>query len=708
MKLNGKKKIKKQEIKDHEMDDQILDKADHEKLLKCVGLELPKNEPSIKKQKRSEPSKHVSLFSLNQIDKSGGKSKLELQQLLKNVPQSDTTKRLKRKIKEVENSTNQLSAPLPKLVADRIQRKIEYKKTSEDVGKWDHIVQQNRKAPHLSFPLNQEPFHIKTVDEFFKPKSKFLTPLEKEMHALLSNNKCVERPDHDLSVMEEETLAAMSLEEARARLNELRKHRALLSYHEVKSKRQKKIKSRHYHKMLKKQRMKENSKLPPVEDDLEELDRQRAVERASLRHRKGSKWSKNCRIAAKSNEKLKFDLEEQRRKHIQLLEKQVHSDSDNDELKHAEEKKLTIDFFSALKPTEPVSMPSFAKDNPWLRSSSQCGVTKSDKKPSNELQHKVASLNAEKATSDVCVTGVVKNEYTSLKQWLNSNQSPTEQKNKNAETEKIKFKAAVSKLSKLGQEEMSDDDEKFDTQSLVMQTEDGLLEGGMQIDDDDETVKISSKTIKKPRPSKTSSNSSPYSKTDIDFSHVSAPNSISHHQPKGTEDDDEEGQILTIEEAFADDDVVAEFQTERHDIANKTSKGDDVDLDLPGWGSWGGSGTKKKKKIVKKSQGERRRDSNLGHVILNEKRDVYIAKHQVHALPYPFLNKEQFEGSIARPIGDTWNTPETFAAAIKPQVESSMGAIISPINSNELFTNQNKSDEKKRHRQNTFAKKLTV
>ena len=646
-----KAKVKISTELDNSLSDQTLNKADYEKLLKCVGLELPKNEPPVKKQKRSEPSKNVSLFSLNQIDKSGGKNKLELNQLLENVPESHTTKKLKRKIKKVENTTKQLSAPLPKPTSERIQRKVEYKKTSEEVTKWDHIVQKNRKASHLSFPLNQEPFHIKTVDEFFKPNEKFLTPLEKEMHALLSNNKCIERPDHALTVLEEETLAAMSLEEAKARLNELRKHRSLLSYHEAKAKRQKKIKSRHYHKMLKKQRMKEDRKLAPMEEDSEELDRQRAIERASLRHRKGSKWSRNRRIAAKSNEKLKFDLEEQRRKHVQLLERQVHSDSDDDDETNDTHNEPNLDFFSALKPAKPIALPNFVKANPWLR---HCD----DKKE-------------------------------------------TAGNSESVETEEMKFKAAVSKLSELENEEVKDSnsvenrlEEMEDT--TTMQQEEGLVEDDKEQTDDDKNVMVISNVMKKHEKEETYLKEVRFDKGNIDFSHVSLTKPISRLQPKLVESD-EENQKITIEEAFADDDVVAEFQAEKHEIVNKNSQNVDMDSSLPGWGSWGGSGIKKKKKkITKKIKGERRKDSNLGHVILNDKRDVYVSKHQVHTLPYPFVNKEQFEGTIARPVGSTWNTPEIFSAAIKPGVETSIGTIIPPLNSNELFTEQADKAEIKR------------
>lgn len=59
--------------------------------------------------------------------------------------------------------------------------------------------------------------------------------------------------------------------------------------------------------------------------------------------------------------------------------------------------------------------------------------------------------------------------------------------------------------------------------------------------------------------------------------------------------DTEEQQRLTIAQAFADDDVIEEFSKEKEDVVDK-NKPKDIDLSLPGWGSWGGEGIKISKK----------------------------------------------------------------------------------------------------------------
>lgn len=97
-------------------------------------------------------------------------------------------------------------------------------------------------------------------------------------------------------------------------------------------------------------------------------------------------------------------------------------------------------------------------------------------------------------------------------------------------------------------------------------------------------------------------------------------------------DDETHTQRMTIQEAFANDDVIEEFVKEKED-AIEASKPKDLDLSLPGWGDWGGPGideTKRKKKfIVPAKPAAPRKDTSLAHVIINEDRDKKFAKNQV-------------------------------------------------------------------------------
>ena len=110
---------------------------------------------------------------------------------------------------------------------------------------------------------------------------------------------------------------------------------------------------------------------------------------------------------------------------------------------------------------------------------------------------------------------------------------------------------------------------------------------------------------------------------------------IEEHEA-GAEDDESDPlhqKRIDIQQAFANDDVVEEFLQEKSEI-EEASKPKDIDLSLPGWGTWAGAGIKpserKKKQFTKKGKrGPPRKDKELSHVIINEEKSKLFAKNQV-------------------------------------------------------------------------------
>ncbi|KAI0714788.1 Utp14 protein-domain-containing protein [Earliella scabrosa] len=136
--------------------------------------------------------------------------------------------------------------------------------------------------------------------------------------------------------------------------------------------------------------------------------------------------------------------------------------------------------------------------------------------------------------------------------------------------------------------------------------------------------------------------------------------------------------------AFAGDNVVKDFaEAKRREMAEDAPK--EIDTTLPGWGSWGGTGTKRappKPHLVKKVAGidpASRADYKKAHVIISEKRDKKAAKYLVKDLPYPYTSKAQFERSMEVPLGTEWNTRLGFQRATLPKVVTKMGALITPL-----------------------------
>lgn len=116
------------------------------------------------------------------------------------------------------------------------------------------------------------------------------------------------------------------------------------------------------------------------------------------------------------------------------------------------------------------------------------------------------------------------------------------------------------------------------------------------------------------------------------------------------ENENEDENRMTIQEAFADDDVLADFVAEKKKLVDD-SKPKARDLTLPGWGDWAGTGLKvskrkRKRFVVKQAPPPPRKDSHLGAVIINEKRDANIAKHQVRQVNLYLCVKGEVYGCL--------------------------------------------------------------
>jgi len=154
---------------------------------------------------------------------------------------------------------------------------------------------------------------------------------------------------------------------------------------------------------------------------------------------------------------------------------------------------------------------------------------------------------------------------------------------------------------------------------------------------------------------------------------------------------------MNIQEAFADDDVLAEFEKEKTEIIER-DRPKEIDLSLPGWGEWAGSGTpvnqrKKRKFLIQPKPAPPRRDVHLQHVIISEKADEKISEHRVSDLPFPFVDIDQFESLIQQPLGREWNPETAYRRLNQPKVRTRIGVRIEPLNKQDVFLKQNRSKQ---------------
>lgn len=138
-----------------------------------------------------------------------------------------------------------------------------------------------------------------------------------------------------------------------------------------------------------------------------------------------------------------------------------------------------------------------------------------------------------------------------------------------------------------------------------------------------------------------------------------------------------------IKEAFASDNVFTQFQAQKEaEIQADAPK--EVDLTLPGWGSWAGQGLPAPAmgRVIKKVPGldpKKRRDAQMKHVIIHEKRAKKVGKLMVDKVPFPFKSREEYERSLNTPVGKEWNPQTNYVSRIRPRIQVKVGSIIDPI-----------------------------
>lgn len=145
----------------------------------------------------------------------------------------------------------------------------------------------------------------------------------------------------------------------------------------------------------------------------------------------------------------------------------------------------------------------------------------------------------------------------------------------------------------------------------------------------------------------------------------------------------------------------------------KKSLPEDVDLKLPGWGTWGGknikhSSRKKRQFILKFPKDAPRRDENKGNVIIIEENNPAIKKHQVTELPFPFSSVKDYEASMRAPIGRNFVPEKTHRKLIKPAVMTKIGKVIEPMDEDSLVSTKNLKKKRDPGSKEAFFKKRKV
>ncbi|XP_070831703.1 U3 small nucleolar RNA-associated protein 14 homolog A [Chaetodon trifascialis] len=670
---------------------------------------------------RSEAAVQMSEFTVT-ADGEGEKVDLsDLIQTMEKTPAVPT--KTKKQLKSLQRATRTVACPLSKQESERIQRDVAFQKAATEVTQWKSIIKQNQRAEQLVFPLNQEPPGPKPMERVVTGW-KARTPLEEEIFALLSANK---QPINDpvLTPAEEASVRAMSLEEAKIRRAELQKMRVLQSYYESKARRQKKIKSKKYHRVQNKAKRKEflkqfdeMVKTDPAAalEELNKLELARMQERMSLKHQNSGKWAKSKAIMAKYDEGARKAMQQQLEVNKELTQKLVTS-LNNEEEEEEEDAEVLPDFVNDAEKGLDLA-------NPWMRG--KLSEEPTEKEMTVDLTADEPAAAAEEEEEDEeeeAEEEVLLREFESRRKLRRAEEADagpvTSVEEEEEEEEEDDEAAAAEEQDASGKEE----EEISQFTSLFQGAADGRQEaeavgGGVdtsaqleegltrirsledvdllsQEDSAADEVPTQPAAAEDPPPETQKAGKNRKRKRGIELKKVLTKETKVIQVPlaptvEDSEDSEEKlDQRMLIKEAFAGDDVVSDFLKDKRKQED-AGKPQVVNLVLPGWGEWGGTGLKpsrhKRRRFrVKVAPPPPRKDQHLPSVIISEKRNSSVSLHQVSSLPFPFQNHEQFESTIRSPLGRTWNTEQTVRKVSKPRVVTQLGAIIEPMSREELM-----------------------
>lgn len=516
-----------------------------------------------------------------------------------------------------------VDAPLPASQQGQIDRSVAYERTTRDISKWAPVIQKNRDAEQLKFPLQQEamaPPRVSshTLVSTFSPT----TELEKEISGIMARDGVTfigtaSKTATPAGTLDDLPVVHLDPEQVHRDMVRLRSSKF---FADIRSRRQAKIKSKTYRKMLAKERMRAEAEaiasgnlgalgklgmLSTTADDEDarrerrmKLEMDRARERLTLRTRKVNKWAQELLHRRHGDADGRLKIIEQLKDKERLRQEIYGARDELDELDELDE----------------ASDASDASEDEEDGDGAAGTDADADADAGNALEHApVDDYEVQEIFDRVA-------------------------KERTAVTGRHKFGPTDASPVHESDEDQDDLDAEMD-KSIVRVTEKKPLATTVHDDCDSD-------------------------------------GEARWQMQRGL-----------IREAFADDNVFAEFAAEK-EAAMRADAPKTEDVTLPGWGMWAGAGisvedSRPRKRFVLHKDGldpRARLDKNLKHVIINERRIKAAARaFTVPTVPFPFTSAEMHARHIAHPIGKEWNTVISHQKRIKPRVVSKAGSIIAPI-----------------------------
>ncbi|CAM0910448.1 unnamed protein product [Alopecurus aequalis] len=688
-----------------------------------------------------------------------GDGPVTIHDLLDNIQDKPGYSKIRKRVQQQEKKPMVVQPPLPKPQKERLDRNAAYKVSRHDISKWDGLIKSNREAATLYFEndLDLGMGTVGAIASKFEPRTTF----EKQMAEVLQSTEIMEAHKNDGAKILE--LNKMDVEDVRERQNRLAKMRSLLFRHEMKAKRVKKIKSRTYHRLLKKDKRKASS--ADMEADPEaakesamKLEFKRAEERMTQKHKNNSKWAKRIlkRGLSVQDEGTRDAITAQLQQHALLTRKMnsvknessssdESSDDDDDEdddgsnlqaklLNRGKEKILKVIEEDTVIPKSGVFSLPFMERAMKKRADATYEETRLDYEELEDSLRKLEDENTEENVDSIKVTGKrtfgpVKRAHEEANkrpklgdddknsdsgydsecgQHLDSSEENKKEDYANNKADGVQFGTAL-----LDDEQKNYLSTSFDDASKSPGTK-TEIEVGILVDNS--WKKVQSSKANGDHYMKESRN-----KCKLQIPSASDPNPKVHNSDSESEEEMVDGfltipdgkgsyelpsQADLIRQAFAGDDVEAEFENDKLEALNEENPEPEEPALVPGWGQWTDIQQKKglpswmvkEHEDAKRKREEalkRRKDAKLKNVIISEHNDKKAEKLLATHLPFPYTSNDVYEHSMRMPLGPDFNPAVSVSALNRPAIVKKSGIVIKPIQYEEINPHE-KPDEPRR------------
>lgn len=574
-------------------------------------------------------------------------------------------------------SSKRLEVPLAKRQQDRLDRTAAYDKTKETLDRWTDTVKHNRRADHLIFPLPNNDTASAHENSRLMPTgtSKPFNELEATIQSILEESGLATQDGKDdedrLREFEDLETKKMTIEEVKVRRDQLRMARELLFREEAKSKRIKKIKSKSYRKVHRRQREKEErlnqealeeGGYAPSEDELEAQDRRRATERMGAKHR-ASKWAKSTKETGRAawdedarsgvTEMARRDEELRKRVEGRAVRKEFADDSESsdpdndvsDEDENAEQIRL-LKQLNGLGDAgaEDPSVPGSKLANMKFMLKAEANRKKQNDVLVEEMRRELAGEEPPSEEEVDIGRRVFGHSASKKSNKEDTSRQRDSQEPFNSDEEerggRLEADIVASSSNVAAKDRRANGRSKPLTLSALKSQPEPSSEGGAWSKVISKSTTINDAEATRRRHAK--NNAIDVEELDVSkaapIATKAKPKKAAKSSTLDVSSDESDGESSAlpfairdqdlIKRAFAGADVVGEFEAEkRQTIEDEDEKV--VDNTIPGWGSWTGDGLSKKERarnsgrFLTKSEGikeQNRKDAKLERVIINEKR----------------------------------------------------------------------------------------